>query len=83
MSELSKCRSCGESILFFPTAASSGLITMPVNATPDPKGKLVLTKGQLVVLTGDLFDKPPDGVRYTSHYATCSDGTMFRKKKKR
>ena len=70
------CRSCGANILW---ARTSNGKAMPLDATPNPKGNLVVDgKGCIGAATkGEL----PDGeVRYISHFATCPNSAKHRKR---
>ena len=74
------CRSCTRSIVWATTENGN---VMPVDASPDPEGNVVLSRRhdlvRVTVLDQDaLFD---DGVRRTSHFATCPDADKWRAKR--
>jgi len=56
---------------------------MPLDADPTPDGNVTLdADGRATVHGGGLFDTMamPEGPRYKSHFATCTDGAAHRKK---
>ena len=77
---MSKCKSCGASIIWIPTAAGK---TMPCDAKPipyreDPNGSLSLvTKDGRVVRA--VIDLNADDFGYVSHFATCPDASKYRR----
>lgn len=85
--EPSKCRSCGQEILWglWPTSGKK----MPVDATPDMRppdrggGKVVLSLDRRAnVLKLAKFDPQQHDEkrnRYTSHFATCPNAAEHRK----
>ncbi len=72
------CRSCGRAILWLDTPVGA---IMPLDAETDGGGNVVVVDGKAVVLKGSLFDeRPVDGVRYKSHFATCDRPELWRNK---
>lgn len=72
------CRSCGKPILWLDTPAGA---IMPLDAETDGSGNVVIVDGKAVVLKGTLFDeKPVEGARFKSHFATCPQSDKWRKK---
>jgi len=50
---------------------------MPVDFEPNPEGNIVLENGVACVLAkGEVTDQP----RYTSHFATCPQAKVHRRK---
>lgn len=55
---------------------------MPIDAEPVDNGNITLTRdGCCIVHGGTMFDNPPAGRRYVSHFATCPNARSHRKKK--
>jgi hypothetical protein len=79
MAELSKCRSCGQPIMWCKTAATGTL--MPLDARPVENGNVIIKDGLAHVLKGELFEEMADGPRFISHFATCPDHAKHRKRK--
>lgn len=87
ITEPSKCRSCGQDILWakWPTSGKR----MPVDAEPDmrppPKGGaiiLTLHGGEYGELLAEKYDAPRHGRernRYTSHFSTCPQADEHRR----
>lgn len=70
-----KCRECQASIMMLKTVNGK---SMPVNAEPVAHGNLEVTGDQCrVIKTHEVYT----GVRYLSHFATCTKAAQFRKKK--
>ena len=63
-----ECRWCKQRIRFLPT---DGDRRMPLDPDPDPSGTIVILDGRARVLTAAELAAPPDGPRYTTHFATC------------
>lgn len=79
----SKCRSCGEAIYWATTASGK---SMPVNATPEPEGNVLLTlsrsTGKLSAeVVGAEQKIEPDRRRYLSHWTTCPNANAHRRKR--
>lgn len=72
----SKCRSCDASIVWA-TVAESGK-RMPLDAEPDPTGLVGIISEQPVKIVVHGQATLDDGVRYTSHFATCPDHNDWR-----
>ncbi len=73
------CSSCGAPILWIKTPKDK---SMPLDATPDPKGNVVIRDGLAVVLTLDEIAKLLDGKRrFMPHWATCEHAAQHRKAK--
>lgn len=80
------CRSCGAQVLW--TVTHKGK-RMPVDAEPTPDGNLRLRwpgDGDRTPIAeypgkehGTLFDEADNGLRYTSHFATCSHSRDWRR----
>ena len=83
-----ECKSCGARIWW--TVSSTGR-AMPVDYEPDPKGLLVLARevgpdgrDRLLVHGIKAAEKamgaplPANGLRYTSHFATCNFAAQHR-----
>lgn len=79
-----ECRSCGARI-FFAAAATSGK-RMPIDAEPAVGATIRIATHEpapmpMAYVVGsviDLFDPDDDGIRYTSHFATCPDADSWR-----
>jgi len=73
------CRSCGADVLWVPTLAGK---RMPLNASPDPMGNVVLRK----LPTGETFahvlrkDEATDERRFMPHHATCPSAAQHRRR---
>lgn len=75
------CRSCTAPIVW---ATTTELKLMPVDASADPEGNVVLGRGPAGVVTVTVLDQDAlfgDGARRTSHFATCPDGDAWRSKR--
>lgn len=73
------CSSCGAGILWIKTPRGK---SMPLDATPDPAGNVVIRDGLAVVLTASEKAKPLDGKRrFLAHWATCPSAASHRKAK--
>lgn len=73
------CSSCGASIIWLKTPKNK---SMPLDATPDPKGNVVIRDGLAVVLTAVEKAKPLDGKRrFLAHWASCPSAQQHRKAK--
>lgn len=73
------CRSCQRPIIWVVVAKTGG--RMPLDATPTPDGQVVLDGPQgtaRALKKGEAYD----GLRYTSHHATCPDGPAWRGQKR-
>jgi hypothetical protein len=77
MIDVSKCRTCQAPVLFVPSATTGKLMILDAAAVPD--GNTVIHEGKAYVVTGDIFDRVPDGLRFKSHWATCPDAKKWRK----
>lgn len=80
--KISRCRSCGESIIFIKTEKGK---TIPCNSTPvfySDRGHgrdKVVTRNGLVLsrtITSDAYEA--DGVGYIPHWSTCDNPDRFR-----
>lgn len=57
--------------------------SMPLDATPNPDGNVVIRDGLAVVLTALEKAKPLDGQRrFLAHWASCPTAAKHRKAKK-
>lgn len=73
------CRSCEAPVFWIKTAATGK--AMPLDATPNPDGNVVIRGGLAHVLKhGDLLVQGER--RFTSHFATCANAAQHRKAKK-
>lgn len=72
------CRSCTRPIVWAYTVEHN---LMPVDASADPAGNVVLSRraGTVHVTVLDQASLFDDGVRRTSHFATCPDANGWRK----
>lgn len=78
------CRSCGAAVLWAVTVHGNA---MPLNASPDPTGNVVLTGRKIRTKAGGqmpechvygyLFDDDDD--RYMPHHATCPQAEQWRR----
>ena len=81
---ISKCRSCGASIIWIRTKAGKN---MPVDSLihsirRNPKGKENLVTPAGEVVRGDIVSSDEaEGNGYISHFATCPYAMSHRKKK--
>lgn len=71
--ELATC-SCGAMILWAKTSRGA---RMPLNATPDPKGDVIVCLGVVTVLRDD--QNPQTLGRYQSHWRSCPHSREHRK----
>lgn len=86
MASVSKCKSCGDAILWAVTVESKRI---PIDPVPSPDGNLVIQ----VALHGTemehlrarafepLFDQKFERYRFKSHFATCPNADEHRSKK--
>jgi hypothetical protein len=76
-----KCKSCGALIIWATT--QSGKL-MPLNAEPDPKGNLAISRWATVVAVHQRTDlTETQGMpTHTSHFATCPNAAGHRKVKR-
>lgn len=80
MPDQSPCKSCGKPVLWVRSATTGNL--MPIDAIPSEDGNIALINGEAVVFGGSLFEPMlPAGPRHKSHFATCSDPELYRRKK--
>lgn len=73
---MARCRACSEVVVWAKTADGK---TMPVDAEPNPRGTLILTReidGQATVRMATAGD--PQGLRWSSHNASCQKPGKFR-----
>lgn len=74
--KLIKCRACGGSIFFAPTAAGK---SVPLDAEPAANGNYrICDDGIARVVKKD--EAPSYSSLFISHFATCPDAQRFRKK---
>lgn len=73
---MSRCASCNAEVIWARTAAGK---MMPVDASLNPNGTMVLTlhNGERVVRAQNADD--PAGPRHTSHFATCPNSASHRR----
>lgn len=75
---MARCRACAEPIVWAKTADGK---TMPVDAEPNPRGTLILTRtidDHATVRMATAGD--PQGLRWMSHFASCPAASKFRRK---
>lgn len=82
---VSRCRSCSAPIVW--TVSATKGKPMPMNAEPDPNGEFILLRrGRDIVAyhrsDARLEREQRDGLRFTSHYATCPSASLWRKAKR-
>lgn len=79
MAEMEHCRSCGAAIRWVKTQKGKA---MPVDWEPSCDGNLRVILGVAIVLNGEELSKHRNGVTplYQSHFATCPDAALHRKK---
>lgn len=73
------CRSCHKPVIWVVVAKSGA--RMPIDATPTDDGQVVLDGPQgtaRALKKGEAYD----GLRYSSHHATCPDGPAWRGQKR-
>lgn len=73
-----RCRSCQDEVIW--TQSANGK-AMPLNATPDPKGRYYLVppsdpREDPLAVNGTA---PPGAPRFTSHFATCPNAATHRR----
>jgi len=78
------CRSCDTPVIWCFTQGSDGR-TMLVDAVPDPTGNLKLRVARTgtvycTVISASERDEF-EGMLHKSHFATCRDAAMYRKKR--
>ena len=80
VTELRECKSCLAPILWVHWKVSDK--AMPVDASPDPRGSVVLThrksEDKLVAEKFNAAAHPPSRNRYTSHFETCPHAARHR-----
>lgn len=72
-----KCRSCGADIIWAKTPKGKA---MPIDAQPNPEGKLAL-HGGIVVTVGSGPQIGFSDERYISHFGTCPNASFHRRTK--
>ena len=79
-----KCRGCGQQIIWITTVKGK---KMPCNPTPVPYWWKEKAIGKIVTMSGEVysceFDGPRDkltGFGYISHFSTCPQARVFRRK---
>lgn len=93
MARSPRCSSCHRPILWALTTEGNRI---PLDPTPGPDGKIILTgrddDGVMIVrvikkndpaFEPSLFDEKPaghDGLRWTSHFATCPNANKHRRR---
>lgn len=77
---MSKCRSCGASIIWLPTESGKKMPcdAKPIPYTEDPAGNLTLVTSDGRVVRAKA-DATSDFVGYVSHFATCPDANKWRR----
>jgi hypothetical protein len=71
------CSSCGASIMWIRTPKGKA---MPLDATPNPDGNVVIRNGMAVVLKLPEMETEK-GRRFMPHWATCEYAAQHRKAK--
>lgn len=87
---MSTCRSCGAPVLWAVTPNSKAI---PLNPEPVENGNLVLDAPHPMLGAGGeghgtgprlarppQLDDDPDGARYVSHFVTCPNAALHRKR---
>ena len=76
---MSKCRSCGAEIIWIKMRSGKAMPcdATPVNYTPDPDGELLVVDKNGNTVRGT---RGGDESGYVSHFATCPQAGMFRRK---
>lgn len=74
---MNKCRSCGAEIRWAKTPNGK---TIPLDAKPRSDGKLAISDGGLVVTVGSAPFEGFTDERYVSHFATCPNANIHRRK---
>lgn len=74
------CSSCGAALLWIRTPKGKA---MPLDATPDPHGNIVIRDGLAVVLKLEEMEQDPSlgQRRFMPHWATCPYAVQHRKAK--
>lgn len=76
---MSACRACQAPVLWLKTPKGR---SMPLDATPNPEGNVVIKDGLAVVLTAVEMADPLLGQRrFQAHWSTCPNAAEFRKAK--
>lgn len=71
------CSSCGADILWIKTPKGK---SMPLDATPNPTGNVVIKDGLAVVLRLEQLGDPSLGKRrWMPHWASCEHAAQHRK----
>jgi hypothetical protein len=70
---IGRCKSCGAHVVWAKTASGK---SMPVDATPNDAGNLVLDGDRVQVVKSIADDRP----RHTSHFVTCPQSDRWRKR---
>lgn len=85
MQKTSKCRGCGRPIIFVKTIAGK---QMPCDPRLVPFWRKAGASGKIVTIDGEVVSCELDGPRstvsgcgYVSHFSTCPNGDVFRRKK--
>ncbi len=71
------CSSCQKPIIWIKTPKGK---SMPLDATPNPAGNVVIRDGLAVVLKLDEFETEK-GRRFMAHWATCPNAKSHKKAK--
>jgi len=71
------CKSCGAAIRWADTVAGSAI---PLDPDPSATGNLAIVNGKASHVGKGLFDERHEGPRYISHFSTCPNAAMHRKK---
>lgn len=77
--EKGNCRSCNAPVLWIRMAASGAM--MPLDLEPCEDGTVAIVDGQGITKKSNLFEAMIEGPFYKSHFATCPQSEMHRKKK--
>lgn len=73
------CSSCSSKIIWIRTPKGKA---MPLDATPNPNGNVVIRDGLAVVLKLEELETATDRRRFMPHWATCEHAAKHRSAKK-
>ena len=76
---LTACRTCQARVFWAMTPAGK---RMPIDAAAHPEGNLVTSRDKAGGVLAQPYDEAKHGraIRRTSHFATCPEGTTWRKR---
>ena len=76
---MARCKACGAEIIWIKMSSGKAMPCDPdpVRYTPDPNGELILVQGNGRIVRGV---RGSNAAGYVSHFATCPQAGIFRRK---